>query len=332
MANAAPGYVPETTEVVALRRCRLFSCEDVVEARDRIAKILQPHVLLPIGGGAQRPHHMDVIDLPGIWINAISFGHAHIRVPPLAGYHAIIFCLSGRAWMRSGEIETEIGPHRAIACSAGQPLEGRFSSDCEQIVLRINHSALEAHTGMRNVVLDPIIDIDNRSIRPWLIHLYSLMANLELLHMVQSDQRIAANYSSLLVRLVVAGHGLNNRRDKVPIQRPAPASVYRAEAFIAAHANEPITLQDIATAARTPVRTLLHGFRQIRDTSPMQFLRSIRLTQARDRLLRDKSCSIASVALACGFGNLGRFSREYATKFGELPSETRLSRVTRARR
>lgn len=331
MSSAAPFQLVKSTEVAALRGCRLFSCEDIHEARDRIAKILQPHMLLPIGSHVRRRHYMDVIQLPGIWISAISLGEAQIRVPPLAGFHAVIFCLSGRASMRSGKIETEISAQRAITCGPGRPLEGRFSSDCEQIVLRIDQSTLETHTGMRNVTLEPVIDIRDRSSRPWLMHVDGLIANWELLRMVQSDKKIATNYSNLLARLLVAGHGRSDYCDKASALRPAPGSVYRAEAFIAAHASESITLDDIAKAARTPVRTLLYGFRHFRDMSPMQFLRSIRLSQARDRLILDTTRSIGSVALECGFNNLGRFSRDYANKFGELPSETRASRSARER-
>jgi AraC-like DNA-binding protein len=324
MARAAAVPLSVKTDVAALRQCRLFSCEDVTEARDRIAKILQPHTLLPIGSRARRPNHMDVIGLPGVWINAISFGEARIEVPPLDGYHVVIFCLSGHARMRSGATETDISPHRAITLAPGRRLEGRFSSDCEQIVVRIDKSAFQAHAGMRSVVLDPVIDIGDRTLRPWLMHLETLISSPEVLRMIQSDRRISTNYVNLLIRLLIAGHGRNNDT-KERTQCPAPASVFRAEAFIAAHAREPITLQDIAAAARTPVRTLLYGFRRFRETTPMQFLRSVRLREARDRLLRDRSRSIAAVALECGFNHLGRFSREYANKFGELPSATRAS-------
>jgi transcriptional regulator GlxA family with amidase domain len=56
----------------------------------------------------------------------------------------------------------------------------------------------------------------------------------------------------------------------------------------------------------------------------MQHLRSVRLNLARERLLSDQSASIASIALECGFGNLGRFAKNYAERFGERPSETRV--------
>jgi transcriptional regulator GlxA family with amidase domain len=142
--------------------------------------------------------------------------------------------------------------------------------------------------------------------------------------MVRADRRIATNYTRLLVGLLVNGHRPGGVVEQSR-QRPVPASVYRAEGFIEAHAADAITLDDIAAAARTPVRTLLDGFRRFRDSSPMQPLRNVRLNHARDRLMSEQSASIASIALECGFGNLGRFARDYAERFGERPSETRAS-------
>jgi transcriptional regulator GlxA family with amidase domain len=130
-------------------------------------------------------------------------------------------------------------------------------------------------------------------------------------------------HAKLLLGLLVNGRC---RSDAVESSREhaVPAAIYRAEAYIEAHVTDAITLDDIAAAARAPVRTLLDGFRRFRDTSPMQHLRSVRLNLARERLLSDQSASIASIALECGFGNLGRFAKNYAERFGERPSETRV--------
>jgi transcriptional regulator GlxA family with amidase domain len=130
-------------------------------------------------------------------------------------------------------------------------------------------------------------------------------------------------HAKLLLGLLVNG-GCRSGATESSREHAVPASVYRAEAFIEAHATDAITLDDIAAAARAPVRTLLDGFRRFRDTSPMQHLRSVRLDLARERLLSDQSASIASIALECGFGNLGRFAQNYAERFGERPSETRV--------
>jgi AraC-like DNA-binding protein len=309
-------------ELAALRQCRLFVCDDIIEARDQIAKVLQPHRLLPLRMVDSHPHHMDVIDIPGVRVSAVSFGEARIEVPPLADYHAVIFCLSGQARVRAGGQEVDIGPRRAVTCGPGHPLEGHFSSDCEQLVLRIDRAAMQAHTGLRHVVLNPVIDLSGPSTRPWLVHLRNLTDDPELLRMVRNDRRNATNFTSLLLGLLVNGH-LHGDAPEPSRQRAVPASVYRAEAFIEAHAADPITLEAIAAAAHTPVRTLLDGFRRFREISPMQHLRNVRLNQARDRIMGSRSQSIAAIALECGFGNLGRFAQQYAERFGERPSETR---------
>jgi AraC-like DNA-binding protein len=329
MGFVEPAQAIARDEMAALRQSRFFACHDIIEARDRISEVMQPHLLSPLCAVESRPHHMDVIDIPGVRISAVSFGEARIDVPPLADYHAVIFCLSGRARLRAGGYEVDIGPQRAIACQPGRPLEGHFSGDCEQLVLRIDRAAMQAHTGLRRVTLNPVIDLTGPSARPWLVHLRSLTDNPELLRMVRSDRRIATNYTRLLLGLLVSGHGQDGSAEPSR-HHPVPASVYRAEQFIEAHAADAITLDDIATAARTPVRTLLDGFRRFRESSPMQHLRKVRLNNARERLMSDHSASIGSIALECGFGNLGRFAQDYAECFGELPSETRAATPRRA--
>ena len=56
----------------------------------------------------------------------------------------------------------------------------------------------------------------------------------------------------------------------------------------------------------------------------MAELRAIRLEGARDDLRRSSASgdSVTDVALRWGFGHLGRFARDYAEQFGELPSQT----------
>ena len=144
-----------------------------------------------------------------------------------------------------------------------------------------------------------------------------------LLNDVHINRAAMQAHAKLLLGLLVNGRCRSDAAESSR-EHAVPASVYRAEVFIEAHATDAITLDDIAAAARAPVRTLLDGFRRFRDTSPMQHLRGVRLDLARERLLSDQSASVASIALECGFGNLGRFAQNYAERFGERPSETRV--------
>ncbi|MFT3771833.1 MAG: AraC family transcriptional regulator [Minicystis sp.] len=106
-------------------------------------------------------------------------------------------------------------------------------------------------------------------------------------------------------------------------QRVTPGSVRRAEEYIDAHAAEPITLADIASAAGVSVRSLQAAFKGYRGTTPMERLRARRLELARQHLLAaDAGTTVASVVTTLGLGDAGRFSTLYKKRFGESPSET----------
>lgn len=104
----------------------------------------------------------------------------------------------------------------------------------------------------------------------------------------------------------------------------SPVYVRVAEEFMAAHAREAITLQDIAQAAGISIRTLQKGFQRHRNTPPMAALRNRRLLLAREQLLgADPYChSVTTIALDCGFTHLSKFASLYRAHFGECPSET----------
>ncbi|MGN1288208.1 MAG: helix-turn-helix domain-containing protein [Bradyrhizobium sp.] len=103
----------------------------------------------------------------------------------------------------------------------------------------------------------------------------------------------------------------------------ASSQVRRAEAYVEANWEQPLTIEALALVAGVSARTLFHSFRKRRGYSPMGFVKRIRLNHAR-WMLQDQrnSTSVTDVALACGFGNLGHFSGYYRRAFGETPSAT----------
>ena len=96
-----------------------------------------------------------------------------------------------------------------------------------------------------------------------------------------------------------------------------------AEEFLRSNAHMPISLGDICQASGLNARTLQNCFRKKRGSSPLQFLRTIRMEEARKGLLNpDENTSVTSEAARWGFVHFGRFSQRYRQTFGELPSET----------
>ena len=71
-------------------------------------------------------------------------------------------------------------------------------------------------------------------------------------------------------------------------------------------------------------RTLEYAFRERLGTSPMEFIRRLRLHAARRALLATQrgGATVAQIAMTFGFYQLGRFSADYRSLFGELPSAT----------
>lgn len=71
-----------------------------------------------------------------------------------------------------------------------------------------------------------------------------------------------------------------------PDRNDAPPEVLRrALAHIDDHADQPLTVADIAAAARVTVRALQYAFRRHLDTTPLAHLRRVRLSHAHQELL-----------------------------------------------
>ena len=103
-----------------------------------------------------------------------------------------------------------------------------------------------------------------------------------------------------------------------------PAVLRRAVEFIDANAHLPVSMGEIAAAARISGRTLQYAFRRHRDTTPLNYLRQVRMDRAHHDLhvadpTRD---TVAAIAARWGFGNAGRFAVRYRDRYGRSPSTT----------
>jgi AraC-like DNA-binding protein len=105
----------------------------------------------------------------------------------------------------------------------------------------------------------------------------------------------------------------------------APYYVRRVENYIREHAAKPISTGDLVLVGGVSARSIYHGFRRFRSTTPMGFLKAVRLDMARKALVtarRHGSGSVTEAAIAAGYTNLSQFSRDYRARFRESPSQT----------
>jgi transcriptional regulator GlxA family with amidase domain len=102
------------------------------------------------------------------------------------------------------------------------------------------------------------------------------------------------------------------------------SAIRHAIELIEERPSEPWTTVRLATEVHLSVRALQEGFRRDLATTPMTYLREIRLRRAREALkLADRdSTTVGAVAVGLGILHLSRFAAAYREAFGETPSDT----------
>jgi AraC-like DNA-binding protein len=105
---------------------------------------------------------------------------------------------------------------------------------------------------------------------------------------------------------------------------PTPPAIRTAVDIIEAEAERPLTVSEIAARSHISARALQLGFRQHLGTTPMSYLRDVRLRRAHQELLEsDPSVDMVSrIAYRWGFRNTGRFAAVHAARYGESPAVT----------
>ncbi|PZF31194.1 helix-turn-helix transcriptional regulator [Curtobacterium sp. MCPF17_051] len=144
-------------------------------------------------------------------------------------------------------------------------------------------------------------------------------------HVHQNVVRVESAFRNELVRTAAFDYLLSVATWALPFETvtrvlagtgAGAATVRRAAAYMDSHLSDPITLEDVAAAARVSSRGLQSTFRRQLDMTPMTYLRRARLAEAHRELLDDESKLIKDVAAKWGFSNQGRFSRLRREMYG----------------
>jgi AraC-like DNA-binding protein len=150
-----------------------------------------------------------------------------------------------------------------------------------------------------------------------------LAAEIERMPALLQARTVMASWQDLLLACLVTRLPHSASGLLVPTSpRAGPWQLRAAEAWLEAHAAEPITMDDLAAAIGVPLRTIQHAF-HARGSTPRRFLRQCRLELARRRLTAAATGdTVTGIALDCGFGHFGDFAARYRVRFGESPSAT----------
>ncbi|MCV7421275.1 helix-turn-helix transcriptional regulator [Mycobacterium yunnanensis] len=113
---------------------------------------------------------------------------------------------------------------------------------------------------------------------------------------------------------------LRDRRDV----SDQPALLRRAMAFIEEHAAHDVGIGDVASAVYVTPRALQYMFRRHLDSTPMAYLRRVRLEHVHRELVDGDRSTITVTAAAArwGFAHTGRFAVLYRETYGQSPHVT----------
>ena len=316
--------------LAAYRRLRT---DDVEESRARVGDTLCVHGLRPMDAKAGFETRMTGVAFEGVGLYGLGYGsEVLITPPPFEGCVLVEIPLSGAAEVSQGRERITATPELASVLSLTRPVSMRWAPRTAQLIVRFDRSALEAHlsrlTGRppsRPLTFALGMDLTLPAARSWLSVVELLRGEAETGGGMLEQPVAARQLGGLLMTQLLLAQPSNYSDMLCGAQpRVAPTAVERAVDLIERHAAEALTVEDIAEAVGVGARALQEGFRRQLDTTPMSYLRDVRLDRVRAELaVRDPGgATVTDVAYRWGFVHLGRFSVAYRRRYGESPSET----------
>ncbi len=110
----------------------------------------------------------------------------------------------------------------------------------------------------------------------------------------------------------------------------SPRQAVRAEAFLAAHFAEDVTLGDVAQHCGLSRAHFARAFRKTMGLTPHQWLLRYRIEQAK-AMMQETASTIESVAIACGFADQSHLTRIFTQIAGTSPAAWRRQNQRRLR-
>lgn len=315
----------------------LFSTFDLDEARARVSRVFCEHSLNVVGRSGRLGAEMYYRPLRGIGIGRMRYGASvSVDAGQLGDFALIQMPLSGAETIEHGGQTVLSDPSCASVLSPGRSLRFRHDESTEKLFIRIDREALERHCRQhlggdlrQPVVFDAAMHLQAPRAQAWIRLLNWLCQEISEddasgAGMLQSPIYAAQIEQTVLTTLLLCQpHNYSVRlADDTPMV--APSYVRKVERFIDDHADEPITIGDLAECAAVSTRSLFAGFRKFRNTTPMQYLKDVRLRRVREALMSasPESITVTAVAMRWGFTHLGHFTADYKRSFGESPSVT----------
>lgn len=331
--RAAAGSAPrrrETDAPMLLKDFEVLQTRDVETAR---------RALIETFGAASFAPTDDAIDFEATaslaTLGDVAISFCHFAPPVRLTFAAVsavrqLICLGGSAAFTVGERCGVIDAHSwSAVIPSGTALELACSADCRLLMIQIDNGRLEcAVAALWGAPRGPALglgqaDASTPAMRSLRRAVEFAIVELEITGKDSSPVALA-ELQDLIVTRFIHGH----YPDLVDIAvrdagLPSRPRMRLLEDYLRSRWNEPVTVERLAEIANVGTRSIFRYFRQVHGSTPLDFMKTLRLQEARRGLQNPTDAtSVSSEALRCGFNNMGHFAKDYRRKFGELPSDT----------
>jgi AraC-like DNA-binding protein len=327
---------PELSKALPRLACfNPYTTDDLDAAREHISSLFVPHRLDIIG----RHQILDVC-IGRAQIEGVSLVyHRHgacvsVRPQMLHDFFLLQIPISGEAFVTVDKQEVHCCSKQAVMISPTLGVDMRFGEGCEQLIVRVERTDLEHHLEQQlgrhiegPVEFKPAVPLTTSSAREITSLLRFMTTALTDAGGISSSPLARKNMASLLISGLITCLEHNYREEIAEnVARPRPAYIARAQEFMRQNLAEPIGPDEIAAVANVSTRALFAGFKLYLNTTPMRYLKELRLDMVHQVLssTEPRRASVTTIAMDYGFLHLGHFCAAYKQKFGELPRETLL--------
>lgn len=255
---------------------------------------------------------------PGLSLHRLAYGaEVVVSAPALENFYLLQLTLEGACDITQGAESVCLRAGELLVINPTRPYRKRWSESCTQLIARLDRQLIEQAWTDRygSAPSRPLEFAFRRTPALPSQHLRSALSGMQAM---MAREPVAARR---LAGVVVASLPPDDGDRDIPA---AIRLVRRAESFMDHFVAYDLTVEDIAQATGTTVRSLERGFRSTRDSTVVARLRRMRLERARTELLAacDDGRSVTDIATALGMLHPGRFAIAYKRQFGESPSYT----------
>lgn len=309
---------------------------DPVLASESLMAVYTPHRLRLLGTRSDFRMRLCKQDLGALTLSSLRFNtEVELAQQPAGNFVLVTTQLHGSSDIATAQERRSGGAGLVVVDSATREVVKRFSADSERLHVRFDQAELAAlcaqllgRTLDRPLEFSAVVRADGIGHWRWLGMARMLLDYALAPPALSFAPRVYRQLEEMAMLMLLTEHEHSySELLHAPAPAIAPRHIRAAEEFIRARAGDDLTLAEIAGVVGVSIRTLGAGFQSYRSTTPMKYLRDVRLDAAREDLLSGRpGCSVSDVAMRWGFGNPGRFASAYRCRFGELPSATLLRR------